>query len=414
MESDIPGNNPGQMTAKSASSVGVASIVSAIAGIVILLITSRYLSPEDNAEFLAFWAALFFVCGVLSGIQTETTRAVGAAQLHRTLRPQGARVLVSALIVGASVALVLLVVSPLLGVFVFKQNTVLVVGALVITALIFPVHSTLAGSVQGLRKWSLFARLVSLEALLRLGAIGVAAFFAAPLIGVELACLVALAAWLIIFVTSKDARTALRSRGDVALSKLLGNTGHALISAASSSALIVAFPLLLKLTTSESEYALSAPLLLAISLTRAPIMVPLQAFQGVAITHVLSSRQAGWKALQRPIALLFGGGLVAAIAAWLVGPYIMLVFGPQYQLEGWLLAALTMAAVLMAVLTLLGTIVIALGRHRAYSSGWAVATVVAVLVLLLPFSTEIRSVVSLVMGPVAGITVHLLALRRYR
>lgn len=401
------------ISAKSAAGVGGASVVAAAAGIVILFITSHALSPADNAEFLSFWAALFFVCGVLGGIQAETTRAVGAARRPSPAgTPKGARVLASGLIVGLASALVILALSPILSNYIFHRDSGAIIGALVATAVLFSCHATLAGAAQGHDKWSLFAGLVSLEALLRLGAIALAAALAAPLLGLELACLAALAAWLIVTLIFPTARASLAARADVGLGRLLQNTGHALLSAASSAALIVAFPILLKLTTSPADYAMSAPILLAISLTRAPIMVPLQAFQGVALTEVVKNPRHGWKALKKPLAALLVIGVVGALAAWLIGPWLMLFFGPDYRVEGWALAALTLAAVLMAVLTLLGTIVIGLGNHRAYSAGWLTATVVAVAILLLPASVEVRSILSLGLGPLAGIIVHALAIAR--
>lgn len=399
------------MNARSASGVGIASAVAAAAGIVILLITSHHLTPADNAEFMSFWAALFFVCGVLGGIQTEATRAIGAARL-KPVPPGGSRVRVifAGLIVGALAALAILLLSPLLGAFVFRDNAGLITAALVVTAIVFSCHSTLAGALQGSHQWPIFARLVSLEALTRLAAIAIAALLAAPLIGVELSCLVALSAWIIVVLFSKRARTALVSRADVGLPTLLRHMWHALLSAASSSALIVAFPILVKLTTSEAEYAVSAPLLLAISLTRAPIMVPLQAFQGLALTQVLRNRESGWTALRKPIGLLLLIGTAGAVVAGLLGPYIMPIFGPQYHVDGLVLSLLTFAAVLMAVLTLLGTAVIALGYHRAYSAGWVTATIVAILLLLLPLPVDMRCVLSLTVGPLVGVLVHASAL----
>lgn len=393
--------------------MGGASVVAAAAGIVILFITSHALTPADNAEFLSFWAALFFVCGVLGGIQAETTRAVGAARmLPGPGAAMGAPVMASGLIIGVSSALVILGLSPLLANFVFYRDSAALIGALVVTAVLFSCHATLAGAAQGNDKWSFFAGLVSLEALLRLGAIATAAAVAAPLLGLELACLVALGAWLLMALISPSGRASVTARADVGLGRLLQNTGHALLSAASSAALIVAFPILLKLTTPQAEYALSAPILLAISLTRAPIMVPLQAFQGVALTEVVKSPQHGWRALKKPLVALLVIGVVGALAAWLVGPWLMLFFGPAYRVDGWALAALTLAAVLMAILTLLGTIVIGLGNHRAYSAGWLTATAVAVGLLLLPAGVELRSILSLSLGPLAGISVHAIAIAR--
>ncbi|MEV8111112.1 hypothetical protein AB0268_09965 [Pseudarthrobacter oxydans] len=404
------------ISGKSALGVGAASIVAAAAGIVILFVTSHALSPKDNAEFLSFWAALFFVCGVLGGVQAETTRAVGSARKLPPTPAAGAggraRVLLSGLIVGASGALVVVALSPVLARYVFPRDSATVLLALAVTAVLFSCHATLAGALQGMDKWSLFAGQVSLEALLRLAAIAAAAALSMPLIGIELACLLALVAWIVIALRFPDGRVALRARADVPLGKLLQNTVHALLSAASSAALIVAFPILLKLTTSQSEYALSAPILLAISLTRAPIMVPLQAFQGVALAEVVRNPQQGWKALQKPLLALLGIGAVGSVAAYFIGPWLMLFFGPGYGVDAWTLAALTFAAALMAILTLLGTVVIGLGRHRAYSGGWLTATAVAVGLLLLPASVEIRSILSLSFGPLAGILVHATALAR--
>lgn len=404
------------ISGRSALGVGAASIVAAVAGIVILFVTSHALTPADNAEFLSFWAALFFVCGVLGGVQAETTRAVGSARNlpADTERAAGGRapVLLSALIVGGCGALAIVALSPLLADYVFQRNTAAVIAALAVTAVLFPCHATLAGAAQGMDKWSLFAGQVSLEALLRLAAIGAAAAISLPLVGLELACLLALAAWIIMAVIFPGGRIALRARADVPLGKLLRNTGHALVSAASSAALIVAFPILLKLTTSQPEYASSAPILLAISLTRAPIMVPLQAFQGVALAEVVRNPKQGWKALRKPLLALLGIGAIGAVAAWFIGPWLMLFFGPAYAVGGWTLAAFTFAAALMAILTLLGTVVIGLGHHRAYSAGWLTATIVAVVLLLLPASVEIRSILSLSLGPLAGIMVHAIALGR--
>lgn len=390
--------------------------MAAVAGIVILFVTSHALSPADNAEFLSFWAALFFVCGVLGGVQAETTRAVGSAR--KLPPPTGgdardrAPVLLSGLIVGGCGALMIGALSPLLGGYVFQRNTAAVVIALVLTAIFFSCHATLAGAAQGMDKWSLFAGQVSLEAILRLSAIVVAAALSLPLVGLELACLLALTAWIVMALLFPGGREALQARADVPLSKLLKNTGHALLSAASSAALIVAFPILLKLTTSQPEYALSAPILLAISLTRAPIMVPLQAFQGVALAEVVRNPRQGWKALKKPLLALLAIGAVGSAVAWFLGPWLMLFFGPAYVVEAWALAALTLAAVLMAILTLLGTAVIGLGSHRAYSAGWLTATAVAVGLLLLPASVEVRSILSLSLGPLAGILVHSAALMR--
>src|SRR6478752_6083095 len=63
---------------RQAASVGLASLVSAAAGYLVIWFVPRILTKADNAEFLAFWSALFLLFGVLGGIQTETIRYVTA------------------------------------------------------------------------------------------------------------------------------------------------------------------------------------------------------------------------------------------------------------------------------------------------------------------------------------------------
>ena len=76
------------------------------------------------------------------------------------------------------------------------------------------------------------------------------------------------------------------------------------------------------------------------------------------------------------------------------------------------LAWLTAAAASIAILTLTGSATVAAALHRAYSLGWVAATVAAALLLTLPLSLEMRTVVALLCGPLVGIAVHLAALAR--
>jgi hypothetical protein len=189
--------------------------------------------------------------------------------------------------------------------------------------------------------------------------------------------------------------------------------GAAIVAAASSAALVVGFPVLLRVTSTPEEFALSAPLLIAVSLTRAPLMIPLGAYQGVAITHFLTHRERGLAAI-RPIALaVLGAGVAGAALAWLVGPWLMsTLIRSDYRVDGVVLAGLTFAAALLALLTLTGAAVLALDRHAAYTGGWIAATVTSIAVLLLPLPVELRTVLSLGVGPVVGVVVHLVSASR--
>ena len=402
--------------AKGASGVGAASLFSALSGFVILFVVARVLTPAENSEFLAYWGALFAVYGILFGVIAETTRAVGRAELLREesaapVRP-GASVMAGALIVGVGLAAAVAAVGFPFARQLFGEHGVTIVVLLVGSCIVYAWHAAVAGALQGRRLWGPYTKLVSMEALFRLLAVGGIALAGGSLFGIEVACLAALAAAPVLFLTSGATRQAARARADIPMVPFLRQTGQALISAASSAALLVSFPILVKITTDAAAYELAAPLLLAISLTRAPIMLPLQAFQGVAIAAVLRAREEGAKAIRKPIAVVMAAGAAGAVLAGLIGPWLMLLFGPDYIVSGWVLAALTVDAALIALLTLSGTALLALGRHRVYALGWALATVVAIGLLLLPGSTELRCILSLTVGPVCGIILHFAAFLR--
>jgi len=106
----------------------------------------------------------------------------------------------------------------------------------------------------------------------------------------------------------------------------------------------------------------------------------------------------------RVVGLITGVGLVGALAAYLVGPALLrLLFGPGYDVSGAILAGLTVAATLLALLTFSGSAVLALGRHASYALGWLVAIAVSAATLLLPIALADRTLLSLVLGPAAGL-----------
>jgi O-antigen/teichoic acid export membrane protein len=403
--------SPGTIDARGATGVGLASGLGALSGYLAMVVAARALDTQENTDFLTFWSLLFFLFGVLGGVQNEVTRAVGAAS-SATTRPAGSRVLPVGMAVGAGVAVLVLASSPLWGERVLGGSWPLLVVVVALAVTSFAGHSTVAGALSGERRWGLFARLVGSEALTRLVLVLLAGLIGS-VEGLDVAAAAAALTWLVVCLVSRTARHAAGARGDVPWGGLVRNVSHSLGAAVGSSALLVGFAVILRLTSPADEFTHAAPLLLAISLTRAPLLVPLTAYQGVAITHFLQHRGEGLGALRRIVLLLAGGGAVAAVLAWLVGPWLMrVVFGEGYGVDGLVLAGLTVAAVMVALVTLTGAATLAVGRHRAYAGGWLSATAVAVLVLLTPLGLEERAVVALVVGPLVGATVHAVAIAR--
>ena len=190
------------------------------------------------------------------------------------------------------------------------------------------------------------------------------------------------------------------------------------LSSAAAAMLMMGFPNVLKASgAAESEPVVLGTLILAISITRSPIMIPLQAFQGVAVSAFLKQRHRPVAAFIKPAAAVVAVGAVGALAAYLVGPLLFrLIYPPAAGAEsayeaaasGLSLGALVFASALLALMTLSGNMALAVNQHRIYLAGWVVAAVVTLgLAFLLPAPLVPRAVVALAVGPVYGFVVHM-------
>lgn len=394
-----------------ALSVGISSGISAAVGYVVLLLAARTLDQELNAEFLTFWALLFAVFGVMSGVSTEMTRA---ASVVRTIGsdPSHPRVGWFGLALGSGGGLLLLLTGFWWGEPIFGDYASVLVPLLAVTVVFYTGHSVLVGVLGGLQRWPLYSALIGMDSLVRLTCVLIAVAMGLQVAGLALASALGAAAWILLLLV-RPVRVAWVVRADLPVRSLLRTTTHACLAAASSAALVVGFPVLLRLTTGTEEYLQAAALLLAISLTRAPVMIPLNAYQGVAITYFMANRARGLRAAAPIAGMIIALSSVGAVAAWLVGPWLMItLLGPEYAMSGLVLGGLTFDAGILAILTVSGALCVSFHRHRAFSLGWITATAVAIILLFVPLPIEEKSVLALFMGPMTGIVVHAVVLRR--
>lgn len=397
--------------------VAVASLVSAIVGYAILAIAARILLPREvNTVFVTYWSLLFASFGVLTGMSIETTRAVSAASDRAmSIGPavRHPRVGVVAATLGVAIAGVLAGTSGLWASRLLPISTAALTGFLAVGVAGFAVHTVIVGSLAGRREWRTYARLILSESLLRLALVAVSVAVGASLLGFALATALAELAWVGFVLVSSRARTAATSRADSGLAVFLRRVGASAVATGSSALLVVGFPVLLSLTTAPEQYKDAAPVLLAISLTRAPLMIPLNAYQGVAVSHFVEHRAQGLRAVLPAARAVVAVGVLGAVLAYAVGkPILELVLGSGYGVSGGVLAGLTLASTFLALLTLTGALCQAMTLHGVFVAGWVSAVVVAVLVLLLPFDVSSRAVLGLSIGPIVGMAVHLAALAR--
>lgn len=401
--------------------ITASSIISAVTTFVVTWLATKALPLQEGKDFLVFWSLTSLVFATLLGVQQETARLIGSQYSRQnndslslsgdsSLRPY--RPLRVAALVGLTCAVIFALLTPLWLGHVLPAGDWLSLVLITSVTAVYACHVYCIGAAAGTRAWTEYALLISTGGVLCLLCTLLAAAMGAGLRAFQLSFLITAFLWLafVAFSPRVKAAAALVLNGDPksAYSSMMLSVGTALAMAAMSTG----FPVFLEATSSTSstrEAALLAAIILGISITRAPIMLPLQAFQGVAVSYFLAHSQRPTATLAKPVAALLGLGAVGALAAWLLGPWLFDLIYAKYagQLSGPFLAALTFAAALLAITTLSGTAALAMSAHRVYLMGWVATVVVAFACLLLPLGLEAKTVLALIASPLVGLVVHL-------
>jgi len=407
------GASGGAIARGSMARVGTATVVTALCGYAVIYLAARDLAPSGFSVFGVFWGAFGLVTGAANGLLQEATREVRAMG-YVDLLSEGSRThpIRVAAMVGVTSAVVIAGSSPLWSGRVFVEARWLSVALLSVGLAGFCLHATLLGMLAGTNRWTQYGALMVTDAVIRV-TIAAATFMVGwGLVGFLWATVAGSVSWLLMLLSSPAARAAARLVTPGNTATFLRGAAHSMTAAGASAILVMGFPVLLKLTSTQLG-AQGGVVILAVTLTRAPLLVPLTAMQGNLIAHFVDERSERLRALLAPAALVGGIGAVGVVAAGVLGPWLLRVaFGSQYLASSALLAWLTAAAVAIAMLTLTGAAAVAAAMHRAYSLGWVAATVASGLLLLLPLPLETRTVVALLCGPLVGIVVHLVALAR--
>lgn len=388
----------------------IATAISGLAGLVVTWLVVVIAGPEAYALFAVFWSALFLVVGILFGLQQEATRATAQSQQEQATGSTKRATSLWAFAAGVAVV-VGTVVLAVCGLLEFESSNGLY-WFVVVGAALNCLVATASGVMAGAGMWRQLAAIVALDGVLRvLGILTVLSFshdirlLAAAVIAPFPLSLV------LVFLSAPRAMIA-NARVTIGVRRLIANSSRTMLAASATALLINGFPILLIAFAPDAEQAMFGSLVLEVTLTRAPILVPLTALSSFMVSRFSHDPTR----VARTVAVLLAGiAIVVALlclAAWLWGETVMVaVFGPEVNLGSGVLVALIASSGTMGALFVSGSAVLARNLHGLYLVGWLVATAVAVLMLFTPVYLPIATALALAVGPLTGLVVHLVGLR---
>lgn len=385
----------------------VATIVMGLSGLVVLLVTAVSFSAGDYALFGVFWACLYFLVVVMTGVQQESTRASLARRDGQTTSLVRFAVLLSAGLFATIAVSSVWWSEPAFGPG--HHLLAVLVGA---GAAGYALNCVFAGMLAGAGQWRGLATLLVVEGVLRGGGMCVALLITPS---------VELAAWVVVLTYPVTLVAVLAGTGRSVVGgarvagtmrQLCSNTAQTMVGAAGVGALVTGFPFFMAVLARDETQSTVGALTLALMLTRAPLLVPLMGVQGMLVSAFVA-KESPWPLLRTLLGLTIAAGVVLSLAAGTIGPAAFgVVFGDDFVVRGLILSLLVASATCLAAMSLVTPALVARATFTANAMAWLVATVIAVAVLAAaPWSLEWRTVVALVAGPIAGLVVQLVSLR---
>jgi O-antigen/teichoic acid export membrane protein len=358
--------------------------------------------------FSVFWSTLYLFGSAVSGVQQELTRAT-----HASPRPTGRRTL---RIFTLGAAVVLAAVSALVGILLSSGPFAPAPAAMTVWFTVglvgYLLMSILTGLMYGLELWGPIASLVVADALIR--AVLVMVGFALGLSTGVLAALVAspfaLAVGIVWLLIRR--RVVDRFLVDVGARQLTANTLRTSLGAAAMGVLVTGLPLLLRTTMPNADAAALAGLVLVITITRAPLIIPLMALQSYLVVEFRRSSAHIWSVLSRYLLILAAVTAALAAAAWAGGPaLIYFISHGQFAVAASTCAAVVASAGLVAAICITGPALLARGQHNWYVAGWVISAAATICLLMTPVEIGLKTALALLLAPGLGVIMNVLSVR---
>jgi hypothetical protein len=388
-----------------ATLVIVATGLVGITGYVITWLVPRVIGVEAYATFAVFWSFTFLLTAALSGAQQEVTRATHALPAGTSAARRGPALF--AAVAAALVFVVIVASSPLWMGATFADEGFSLVLPLAVSATAYVAVAVLVGTLYGLEFWGAIFCMIVIDGFLRLALIGIVLAFSHDPVLLGWAVAIPFPVTPIVVWIAVRSRVRGRTELDVGYRRLSWNAARTVTASAAMGLMVSGFPLLLGVTSAGEAKATFGLVVLAATLTRAPLIVVGMALQSYLIVFFRNHASSFWRSLLLLESfVLVVGAVLAALGWWLGPPVFELLFPGQAAPQSWFIAVLVASSALVGALCVTAPAVLSRARHSVFTAGWVVAALATIGFLILPIPFLERTVLALLFGPVCGLLVH--------
>jgi O-antigen/teichoic acid export membrane protein len=382
------------------------AIVASLAGLAVVLLAGRSMTPADYASFASVWGLVFGGAAILGALEQEVARVRSSSH-----GPVDRTQLAATGIIGVAGAVSMTVVVVLL----FDELRLVspFVAALVVaSAATFPTMFTARGYLAGsMRLLTLSAVTVS-EALLRLLVVLLGLWVAldtVPTFAVGALCGSFVGVPILL-------RHYSWHPGAVTLGATLRRTGVLMVGNAMSALLVTGAPVLVGLAMAQSSVDAVGRMQAAVVVSRFPL-IALMLLQSLLVP-VFVRRETLYRGgdYRRIVILLASGIPVAAIASYAGGRWLLsLLYGQEYLVEPLEIALLTTGATALGGIQVLIAIAVSGDRHRLSPLAFAPTLAMTTLLCVIPVvALSLRVPVAFACGPIAGFVVAVVSTSHWR
>lgn len=380
--------------ARGGAANALAAAVATVAGLLIIVLAGRSMSPAEYATFAAVWGLVFGTAAVVAALEPEVARqhSIAPGPIDRT---QNLTMIVVAL--GAALG-----VGALLVLFADELHVQLLFIALcaVASSALFTSMFVARGYLAGTLRLVPLAWLTVSEAGVRLGVVVAGLLLSRdPVPTFALAALVS--SWVgLPILASRSSWT----RGIVTPAASLRRTSLLMGGNAMAALLITGAPVLVSLAMAEAPAADVGQMQSAVVVSRFPLMA-LLLLQSLLVPVFTRRRSLETRQDFRAVvtALVLALPLMTAVAYFL-GPWALSVlYGEEYAVDAQAIALLTLGATALGGIQVLVALAVAADHHRLAMMSLLPALVVTVVIAFLGgLPGELRIPNALALGPLVG------------